>query len=96
MTIEIGLVFALVGCLLAVLGFLGGQKKAASSDGERWGKFTAKLDTELEYIKRDLGDIKQSVGENTHEMKDSIRRMHKRLDEHLKQDHKLTVVETES
>jgi hypothetical protein len=87
MAIEMGLLFAAVACAIGVAGYLSGKQNAAKNDGHSWGAFTAEIKTDIEYIKSDIGEIKASIRENDHELKESIRRVHARIDEHERHFH---------
>jgi hypothetical protein len=39
MTIEIGIIISLIGCLVGVVSFILGQKKSSKDDGLSLGKF---------------------------------------------------------
>lgn len=98
MTIETGLLFGAIACILGVAGFFGGRMSAAKNDGEWKGH----LDTNLQYIQNDLKEIKADMKANKStteeslerlrkEFKDSVRRVHDRLDDHLRDQHNLEV-----
>lgn len=80
--IELGLLIALVGCIISVVGSLFKGKSMSKKDGEEWGKLSANID----YIQRDIKDIKNTllVG-----MQNSIKGLHKRIDKHLKEEHRM-------
>lgn len=61
MSIELGLLFAAIACIIGVAGFFGGRQSAAKNDGERWGAFTAELKTDVAHIKDDISEIKAQV-----------------------------------
>ncbi len=89
MTVEMGLLFAAVACAIGVAGFFGGRESAAKNEGHTWGSFTAEIKTGIEYIKSDIGEIKESIRVNDLEIKDSIRRIHARIDDHEKNYHSI-------
>lgn len=91
MTVEIGLLFAAIACIIGIVGFFGGRQTAAKKDGQEWGSFQAELKKDIEYIKRDIELIKMSFNEDSKELKASIRRVHKRIDDHMRNDHKMVV-----
>lgn len=80
MTIEVALLVALISCAVGVITFLVGRKTAHKKEGEEWGE----LKTDIGYIKRDISDIKDVL---MVDMKASIRRLHKRIDNHLMREH---------
>lgn len=94
MSIETGLLFGAIACILGLAGFFGGKQTAAKKDGHEWGAFQAELRTDISYIKRDVGDIKVSVADSRNDTmaaiakegdsrRDSIRRLHEKIDDHL-------------
>lgn len=83
MTIEIGLLFGAIACIIGLAGFFGGRQSAAKNDGERWGRLEANLD----FIQKDLKEIKSTNAENAKSTRESLRRVHERIDNHLKNDH---------
>lgn len=95
MTIELGLLLALVAGILGLATFFIGRQSAAKKDGQEWGTFQAELKKDVEYIKRDVGEIKNSMGDNykiamsaiqkeENDRKESDRRIHERIDEIMK------------
>ena len=54
MTIEIGLIFTLVGCLLSMSTFLIGRLTAAKKDGVAVGR----IESEITHIKDSLEELK--------------------------------------
>ena len=39
MTVEIGIIFSLIACIIGVAGFIVGQKKSSKDDGLSLGEF---------------------------------------------------------
>ena len=39
MTIEVGIIISLIGCIIAVVSFIIGQKKSGKEDGLSLGEF---------------------------------------------------------
>lgn len=98
MTIETGLLFGAIACALGLAGFFGGRQSAAKSDGVWKGQ----LDTNVEHIKDDLKEIKatmsvtkistdEAIERVRVDYKDSVRRAHDRLDDHLRNEHSMAV-----
>lgn len=83
MTIEITLLLGIVCCAIGVAAFFGGKNSDAKKYGERWGR----LEQTLVTMERDIGELKGSVKESATGHKDSIARLHKRIDDHLRDDH---------
>lgn len=101
-TTTIATVSTIISVCFVVASFLVGQltarSKSGSESGERWGK----LESNLDYIKIDLQEIKTEVAKNSdntrisfekmkEEYKNSIRRVHDRLDSHLQNDHNIAI-----
>lgn len=98
MTIETGLLFAAIACALGIAGFFGGKQSSAKNDGVWKGQ----LDTNVEYIRDDLKEIKatmsatkaftdESIERMREDYKDSVRRVHDRLDDHLRNEHSMAI-----
>ena len=83
MTIELGLLIAVVGGAIGVSTFFIGRQSAAKSEGERWGK----MESALEHIQRDILEVKELAAGNSRNTKEAIRRVHERVDSHLRDDH---------
>lgn len=94
MTIELGLLFAAIACIIGVSTFMAGKQSSAKKDGHEWGAFQAELRTDIGYIKRDVSEIKVSVSDSRNDTmaaitsegehrRDSIRRLHEKFDAHL-------------
>lgn len=87
MTLELTLIFAAIACIIGVSSFVGGKQSASKNDGERWGK----LEATLQYMQSDLSEIKTTMSDNAKNTRDSLRRLHERIDNHLRNDHGMTV-----
>lgn len=87
MSVEIGLLLAVIAGIIGIATFFIGRQTAAKNSGEEWGSFKAELKTDIGYIKRDVSEIKSSVGENNQELRASIRRLHERMDTHERDYH---------
>lgn len=97
---DTSILIAIIGCALAILTFYLGRMSAAKNDGEEWGE----LRTDLKYMKSEMSDIKkmlettqahtnEAIDKMQKETKDSLRRIHDRIDEHLRSDHKYVIPE---
>jgi len=84
---TIQLLCTVVCCGLAAASFWRSGNTDNAKESERWGAFNK----EMEYVRKDLDEIKNLVGQNSRDTKDSIRRVHDRLDEHLRKEHNQTV-----
>ena len=58
MTIEIGIIISLIGCIIAVVSFIIGQKKSGKDDGLELGNFMGMIKTEIANIKDMISDLK--------------------------------------
>jgi hypothetical protein len=83
MTIEAGLLLAGSAGLIGLATFYIGRQSAAKKEGERWGK----IEVSLQHMQRDILEVKELVAENARGYKNAIRRVHERLDAHLRDDH---------
>jgi hypothetical protein len=81
MTVEIGLIFGLIACIIGIAGFLGGRLAAAKRDGTEWGEFKG----DLTHIKNDVAELKQLSLASSAEVKQSISRVYDRMDERFKE-----------
>lgn len=84
---ESGLTWAVITGIICIATFFVGRTSAAKNDGERWGTLTA----DIRHMKDDISDIKVSLEKNTRDTKESIRRIHERIDEHLRREHSMSV-----
>ena len=86
MTVELGVLIAVIGCLVGVAGWLLNRDKHIASDAEWRGSVNAKLDV-IVGIRSDVDRIDHTVsqhGERLSKVEASASQAHKRLDEHLK------------
>lgn len=60
MTIEIGILVAIIGCFIGILGYVAGRDKKIANDSEWKGSVNAKLDTIIG-IKRDVQHLDDKV-----------------------------------
>jgi len=81
MSIEIGIIISLVGCIIAVISFILGQKKSGRDDGIELGTFMGEIRTEISNIKGMINDLKDSHKEVDEKIKDAMA-------EHVKAYHK--------
>jgi len=79
----ISLAVSITLCGLTILTFSKNGNKDTSKDGEWKGT----LNEKLKNIKEDLEEIKEMVNQTTKDNKDSVRRLHERIDRHLREDH---------
>lgn len=98
MTVEIGALIALIGFLISAAAFFIGRTTAAKTDGERQGALYADISYIKEELKNLSSDIKainvtkiftelQRLSDENLRFQKSIKRLHSRIDEHLKNEH---------
>lgn len=87
MSIEIGLLIAIIGCFVGLAGWLAGRDKKLSKDSEWKGMVNTKLDLAIG-IRQDHDELKEMV---TKQGKDLVALQHdfKSLKEHVEHLHKL-------
>ena len=96
--LESGLPYAFIGGIMCIMTFFIGRITAAKSDGERWGKLEAILERngkDIEKLGEKLDKFTEESNRANSELAkrfdESIRRLHARLDEHLRHDHKINL-----
>ena len=52
MNVELGIIIALIGCIIGIVSFIIGQKKSSKDDGLQMGEFMGMIKTEIANIKR--------------------------------------------
>jgi len=72
MTIEIGIIISLIGCLIGVVSFIIGQKKSSKDDGLELGTFMGEIKTEIANIKDMITELKNDHKEVDDKIKDAI------------------------
>ena len=85
MSIELGTIIAVVGCLVGLAGWLRNRDKQTTEDAEWRGQVNAKLDV-IVGIRNDVDDLDEKVGKLTERVvgaEKSVASAHKRLDEHF-------------
>lgn len=85
MTVEIGILIAIVGCFVGLAGWLAGRDRKIASDAEWKGTINAKLDV-IVGIKEDVCDLETELhrhGERLTSVEESTKSAHKRIDEHV-------------
>ena len=74
MEIEIGILIAVIGCLVGLAGWLGGRDKNVKDAAEWRGKVDAQLNTIVATVAR-LSTLEGSIANNTQRMRDMDRRI---------------------
>ena len=87
MTVEIGLLIAVIGCLIGLAGWLSGRDKKISNDAEWRGTVNTKLDA----IRSDIGSVGGDIkclqttlaehGERLTKVEESAKQAHLRITE---------------
>lgn len=101
-TTTISILLSGLACTVSVISALKNGGKDNATEGERWGAFSTEIKIEMRYIREDLEEIKSAVKkteENSDKaltelkksFKDSINHIHDRIDQHLREEHNLTI-----
>lgn len=72
MTIEIGIIISLIGCIIGIVSFIIGQKKSSKDDGMELGTFIGEIKAELNNIKEMINELKSDHKEVDGKIKDAI------------------------
>jgi len=82
MTVEIGLLIAVVGCFVGLAGWVSGRDKKIANDGEWRGSVDTKLNQILGISAdiKSLETIQQKHGERLTAVEESAKQAHKRID----------------
>lgn len=88
---EIGLIFTIIAGIIGIITFFIGRQSAAKNDGQEWGE----LKSDIRHIKGDIEEIKGTVGDSNRSLKESIRRLHKRIDDHERDYHNKIVTRSD-
>ena len=88
MNLDIGAIVIIISALCGVAGiasFLNNRKKDSGTDGEWRGELRA----ELKNINTRLENLESKIDKNADKTDSSIRRLHKRMDDHLRHEHNM-------
>ncbi len=91
---DISVVVAVLGAALATATFFAGRQTAAKSSGQEWGRLLG----DVEHIKAsvdamgrrwdsDTKTLRKEIMQEEAERKESVRRLHVRIDEHIEKYH---------
>ena len=72
MTIEIGIIISLIGCIIGIVRFIIGQKKSGKDDGMELGTFMGEIKAEIANIKDMITELKNDHKEVDDKIKDAI------------------------
>lgn len=72
MTIEIGIIISLIGCIIGIVSFIIGQKKSSKDDGLELGSFMGMIKTEIANIKEMITELKNDHREVDTKIRDAI------------------------
>lgn len=86
-TIDMGILIAVLGLVVAAAGYFAGKWATAKSVGERWGKVETKLEIMDDSIKRLESSVSTSLKDYREEFHDGLKRVHARLDDHIRHEH---------
>lgn len=81
MTIELGIIISLIGCIIGIVSFVIGQKKSSKDDGLSLGTFMGEMRAEINSIKEMIGELKNDHKEVDGKIKEAI-------SQHVKMYHK--------
>ena len=79
MTIEIGIIISLIGCIIGIVSFIIGQKKSSKDDGMELGTFMGEIRAEIANIKEMISELKNDHREVDAKIKDAIEEHEKRF-----------------
>ncbi len=102
MSIEFAVITALVSMAIGVAGFFGGKiaaaKKAAGDDAatitaikKDIEKLSGDWSKDMGYLQKDIGSLQKTIENNQTSTDESIRRLHDRIDDHVKEYHGVSV-----
>ena len=72
MTIELGIIISLVGCIIGIVSFIIGQKKSSKDDGMSLGAFMGEIKAEINSIKEMINELKSDHKEVDGKIKEAI------------------------
>lgn len=72
MTVELGIIISLIGCIIGIVSFIIGQKKSSKDDGMELGKFMGMIKTEIANIKEMITELKNDHKEVDLKIKEAI------------------------
>ena len=82
MTIELGVIIAVIGCVIGALGYVAGRDKKIANDAEWRGEVNAKLDV-IVGISRDMASMRITMTEyesRISSLESDVKSAHSRLD----------------
>jgi pyruvate kinase len=89
-----GELIAVTGAIASATGiaaFFGGRNSTAKREGKSEGEWRGELRADLRHIQRSIDDLKTKAADNMERTDSSIRRLHKRMDDHLRHEHKMSL-----
>lgn len=86
MTIELGVLIAIIGIVISVATFFIGRITSAKNDAST----ITELKKDIEYLLRDVKYIRDNIENNSKKYDDSLRRVHMRIDEHERTYHNVS------
>lgn len=84
---DTSVIVGVIGCAVAAGTFFIGRKSSANTTGREWGE----LMSDIRNIKDDVKELKDGMSDQTKDLKASIRRLHNRIDEHLRNEHHIAI-----
>lgn len=61
MTVEMGLFFSAIGCVIGVATFVFGRQSVSKKESLEWGAFQAELKTDVKNIKRTVDKVETKI-----------------------------------
>ena len=72
MTVEIGIIISLIGCIIGIVSFILGQKKSSKDDGLSMGKFMGEINAKIANIENMITELKNDHKEVDVKIKEAI------------------------
>lgn len=88
---DIPTLVTVISVCLAIATFFIGRQTASHASGKEHGERWGRLEATLQHMQDDLREIKITMTENAKSTKESIRRVHDRLDRHLVEQHNMDI-----
>jgi len=91
MTIEVGIIVSIGTLAIGTAAYIGGRYANIRKEGKTEGEFRGELRANLTHIQNGIDDLKLKVDKNAENTEKSIRRLHTRLDDHLRHEHNMGI-----
>lgn len=84
MSIEIGILLAVISAAVCVATFFCGKLSAIKSSAKSEENRLTRIETKIDHLGISVDEVKTDI-------KDSVRNLHRRIDDHLRYDHGINV-----